>query len=243
MNKKKALSLVHPVILKGVCHRGLHGDGCTENGMKAFSRAIEAGMAFELDVHLTSDGKLVVFHDSELERVTGKSGIVENLTFDDIRAGYTLPDGGLIPSLGEVLDLCDERVPIVLELKVYDKNYKPLAAAVKEELKRIKDKRNVMIISFDPRALLPFSKSGFFRSFLVCKKERWTYKFRFLIESIDIEHTLLEEKKVRRYATRHFTNVWTIEDEQTLDKVIPFCDTVTFQHLPPELISEKLRKS
>ncbi|MBP5648503.1 MAG: hypothetical protein J6X29_00665 [Clostridia bacterium] len=236
MNKKKALSIIHPLLLSGICHRGLHGEGATENGLKAFSRAIENGMAFEFDVHLTLDGELVVFHDSDMRRITGKEGIIEDLTSDIIRSEYALPDGGLIPTLKEVLDLTDEKVPVVLELKVYNKNYKALVAAVKKELERIKDKRNVMIISFDPRALFPFKRSGFFRSFLVCEKEFWTYPFRFFFESIDIEKKLLERAKVRKYVAKHLTNVWTIESEEELKEALKYGELVTFQFVSPEIV-------
>lgn len=54
-------------------HRGLH-DGnrkVAENGMEAFRRAVEGGYGIELDVQLTRDGKLAVFHDRNLKRVCG----------------------------------------------------------------------------------------------------------------------------------------------------------------------------
>ena len=60
MKKAVALSKINPVFLNGIAHRGLHNKEFTENGMKAFKNAIDHGVAFEYDIHLTKDGELVV---------------------------------------------------------------------------------------------------------------------------------------------------------------------------------------
>ena len=80
MRKEKAISRINPLFLEGIAHRGLHNEEYTENGIKAFTNAIEHGVAFEFDIHLTKDGQLVVCHDENLVRTTGKEGIIEDLT-------------------------------------------------------------------------------------------------------------------------------------------------------------------
>ncbi|MFG1514500.1 glycerophosphodiester phosphodiesterase family protein, partial [Halobacteriovorax sp. ZH3_bin.1] len=57
-----------------IAHRGLHDDKKPENTMAAFKAAIKHNYAIELDVHLSSDGHVVVFHDETLERLTGSNG-------------------------------------------------------------------------------------------------------------------------------------------------------------------------
>ncbi len=242
MTKEKCLSKINPIFLQGIAHRGLHNEEFTENGLKAFKNAIDHGVAFEYDIHLTKDNELIVCHDEELLRTTGKKGIIEDLTLKEIKENYRLFDGGEIPTLQEVFDLNQEKVPMVIELKVYRKNYKPLAEKFKEYLKQIKDKSSVLLISFDPRSLWPLKKEGFVRSLLVAKSDDYTWMFRNTIESIDIEDILLKEKKVQKYAKKHFTNVWTIEKEHQLQNVLPYVDTVTYQFLDPEHIKESLKK-
>ena len=242
MTKKKCLSKINPIFLNGIAHRGLHNEKFTENGLKAFENAINHGVAFEFDIHLTKDNELVVCHDEELKRTTGKEGIIEDLTLDEIKENYQLLDGGEIPTLQQVLDLNQERVPMVIELKVFRKNYKPLAARFKEYLPQIKDKRNVLIISFDPRSLWPLKRCGFIRSLLVAKSDEYTWPFRLTVESVDLDIKLFEEKRVRRYVKSHFTNAWTIRSEDDLNAALPYVDTVTFEHLDPKLIKEALNK-
>ncbi len=244
MTKKKFLSKINPLYLKGIAHRGFHNEEFTENGMKAFKNALDNNLAIEFDIHLTKDNELVVCHDEDLKRTTGKEGIIENLSLKEIRDNYRLLDGGEIPTFEEVLDLVNEQVPIVIELKVFEKNYKPLAKRVKEVLlPKVKDKKNFMFISFDPRSLWPLKKTGIARSLLIAKQAMYVYNlFRFTVESIDIEQVLLEEKRVQRFVKKRFTNVWTIESEEQLDKVLPYVDTVTFQHMDKNIVNEKLEK-
>ena len=240
MRKKKAISKINPVFLNGIAHRGLHDDKFTENGLKAFKKAIDLGVAFEFDIHLTKDGQLVVCHDEELKRTTGKEGIIEDLTLKEIKDNYQLLDGGEIPTLQEVLDLNNEKVPMVIELKVFRKNYKPLSAATKVALKQIKDKRNVMLISFDPRSLWPLKREGFIRSLLVTKSDEYTWFFRNTVESVDLDKVLFEEKRVRRYVKNHFTNIWTMESIKELEQYLPYIDTATYQYIDPDEVKEKL---
>ena len=241
MKKEKAISKINPVFLKGIAHRGLHNEEFTENGMKAFQNAIDHGVAFEFDIHLTKDNELVVCHDENLVRTTGKDGIIEDLTLKEIKENYHLLDGGEIPTLQEVLDLNKEKVPMVIEMKVFRKNYKPLAAKTKEMLKQIKDKRNVLLISFDPRSLWPFKHEGFIRSLLVAKSDEYTWFFRRTVESVDLDLLLFEEKRVLRYIKKHFTNIWTIDSEEKLKKYAPLVDTVTYQFIDPKVVREELK--
>ena len=145
-----------------------------------------------------------------------------------------------MPTLQEVFDVNQERVPMVIELKVFEKNYKALAAKAIEAFKAIKDKKNALIISFDPRSLWPLKHEGFIRSLLVVKSDEYTWFFRHTVESVDLDMELFKEKRVQRYVKNHFTNAWTIEKEEHLDNMLPYVDTVTFQHIEPELVKEKL---
>lgn len=242
MKKEKLIKKINPLYLKGIAHRGLHNSEFTENGMKAFQNAIDNNVAFEFDVHLTTDGELIVCHDENLKRTTGKEGIIEDMTSTQIREGYRLLDGGVVPTLKEVLALNNEKVPIVIELKVYRKNYKKLSKKLIEQLQDIKDKKNYFLISFDPRSLFPLKKLKIVRGLLVCKEYEWVYRFRHFVESIDIEHVMLKEKKVQKYYKKHFVNTWTVDDETKLNNVKGLTDTITFQFVDYKKVSDALTK-
>lgn len=243
MKKEELKKSLDPRFFYGICHRGYHNSVDIENGLRAFKNAINNDMAIELDVHLTKDDKLVVIHDSSLLRVTGKEGIVEDLTLEELKNNYLLKDDEQIPSLQEVLSLINERVPLVIELKVYKGNYKALANKLKEELKDIKDKSKYMLISFDPRALLPFKKFGIIRQLLVAhdNKHEYVYHFRHFFEGVDLEYTFLNMKKVRRYYKKHIINIWTVEDKGIVTSSLPYVDTITFQHIDCNFVRDSLK--
>lgn len=244
MKKEKFLNLFDERVFKGVAHRGLWDESHSENSMGAFKLAIENNLAIELDIHLTKDNQLVVIHDEDLKRLTGKEGVVEDLTVKELKENYTLMDGSLIPTFDELLDLVNEQVPLVIELKVFRKNYKELAKKVEEVLsKRMKDKKQYSLISFDPRSLTPLKKLGVPRVLLVTHTHLYVYNlFHLRFDGFDIEDVLLEQKRFAKLHKHKFINVWTIEKEDQLNKVAPYVDTVTFQHLDPKVVAKALEK-
>ncbi|WP_019995179.1 glycerophosphodiester phosphodiesterase family protein [Aureimonas ureilytica] len=102
-----------------IAHRGLHDGNKTvfENSISAFRAAIAGGYAIECDVHLSSDGVPVVFHDDDLKRLTGREGRVRQTSaveLGGLRLGGT---GDTIPTLAALLQLVAGQVPLVVELK------------------------------------------------------------------------------------------------------------------------------
>ena len=98
-------------------HRGLHDESKAENSMSAFRAAKEHGYGIELDVRLSKDGELVVFHDDTLIRVTGNEGKVKDFTSEELaKMKLSGTDEGR-PTFREVLELIDGSVPLLIELK------------------------------------------------------------------------------------------------------------------------------
>ncbi|MBQ8430710.1 MAG: glycerophosphodiester phosphodiesterase, partial [Clostridia bacterium] len=126
-----------------------------ENSIPAFNEAIKHNLAIELDVHLTKDKKLVVFHDDNLERMTGVNNFVRFLTLDELREIKFKDSEYSIPSLQEVLKFVDGRVPILLEIKT-ENNTNSICKAVVEELKDYKGE--IFIQAFNPFVLRKFYK-------------------------------------------------------------------------------------
>lgn len=103
---------------KPFAHRGLHsGNSVPENGISAFKLAVERGYGIELDVQHLSDGGIAVFHDDDLERMTGRSGPISDETSNSISKLDLLGTEDRIPLLKHVLKLVDSKVPILVELK------------------------------------------------------------------------------------------------------------------------------
>jgi glycerophosphoryl diester phosphodiesterase len=102
-----------------IAHRGLHAaaDGRPENSLAAFERACALGFPIELDVRLTRDGRVAVFHDRALRRMTGARGRIEDREAAELRGLRLLHTNQRVPLLEEVLELVGARVPLLVELK------------------------------------------------------------------------------------------------------------------------------
>ena len=103
--------------LRPYAHRGLWGEGAPENSLAAFRRAVEHGFAIELDVQLSADGTVMVFHDHTLARMCEKDAKLCDLTREELTACTLGGTAEYIPTFAEVLELVDGRVPLLVELK------------------------------------------------------------------------------------------------------------------------------
>ncbi|PIB22889.1 phosphodiesterase [Amylibacter kogurei] len=104
---------------KPISHRTLHdiADGRPENSFEGAQAAIDAGYAIEIDLQLSSDGIAMVFHDYDLERLTGQKGFVQNMSAAELSQIQLLHGERAIPKFDDFLNVIDGRVPLLVELK------------------------------------------------------------------------------------------------------------------------------
>ena len=101
-----------------IAHRGLHDNPVVpENSLAAFQRAVDAGYGIELDVQLTTDDQLVVFHDETLERVCGDPRKLHELSYAELQEFRLMGTEERVPLFRDVLDMIDGKVPLIVEIK------------------------------------------------------------------------------------------------------------------------------
>jgi glycerophosphoryl diester phosphodiesterase len=88
-----------------IAHRGLHDReaGRPENSLAAFGAAAGKGYPCELDVQLTDSGDLIVLHDFDLKRATGKTGRTASLAAADLPATRLFGTSERVPTLAQVI--------------------------------------------------------------------------------------------------------------------------------------------
>lgn len=138
-------------------HRGLHDDALPENSLGAFRAAVAHGYGAELDVHLLKDGSLAVLHDSDLKRITGQDGIIEDLTADQLKDYHLKGTEETIPLFSQVLEVFDGQTPLIVEIKVHGSNYAEVSEATCKLLEGYKGL--YCLESFDPRCVLWLKKN------------------------------------------------------------------------------------
>lgn len=136
-----------------IAHRGFHdaAAGRLENTLPAAEAAIARNFAIECDLQRTADNEVVVFHDDTLDRLTDSTGPVEAKTLAELRAVKFRNSSASIPTLEELLDLVDSRVPLVIELKSRFDGDRKLEAATATILGGYSGPAVVM--SFDPASM------------------------------------------------------------------------------------------
>ena len=219
-------------------HRGLYGPDAPENSLEAFRRARDAGYGVELDVHLLADGNLAVIHDSQLSRITGKQGCVEDLAAHELFDYKLCGTDYAIPLFCEVLEVFSGKVPLIVELKVHNNNHAQLCQKVCQQLDDYKGL--YCLESFDPRCVLWLKKNrpdlirgqlteNYFRS--TTSKIPWVLKFvltnqmlNFLVAPHFIAPRYPHRKNFSSILSRRLWGAsgvtWTVQNQEEYDLAV-----------------------
>jgi glycerophosphoryl diester phosphodiesterase len=141
-----------------IAHRGFSGK-YPENSLEAFEGAIAAGAdILELDIHFTQDQEIVVTHDFSLLRCFDTEGTVLDYTLEELHELGA-------PSLSEVLSLAKDRIALNIEIKretllADEKNFSLMAEKLLTLLDQEKMLSEILVSSFDPRALHALRKKS-----------------------------------------------------------------------------------
>jgi glycerophosphoryl diester phosphodiesterase len=237
--------------------------------LEAFRLAVESGAGgLELDVHMTSDGYLVVIHDASVDRTTDGSGLVRDITLHEMRsldAGYRFtPDDGAtypyrgrgvrVPKLGEVLrEFPEHRVNIDI------KEARPcIEAALLKVVSDVGAGDRVLVVSEASEVVERFRKlSGGGISTGASQREIEEFYHSSEMHREDSLRPLYDALQVpveyqgSKVVTRRFVeaahnrnvrvDVWTIDDEQKMRRLLDLGVDVVMTNRP-EVLAEVLRE-
>lgn len=231
-----------------IAHRGLHdcNNNIPENSLTAFQKAIDKGYAIEFDVQLSKDNKLIVFHDYDLIRTCNISNKLNNLTLSEIKTLNLFDTNEKIPTLKEVLELINNQVPILIEIKNENS-----VGLLEEKLNNIliNYKGDFAIQSFNPKSLNWFYKNNstilrgqlssrfkdveisIFMKFILSNFHlNFLSRPDFVVFNVDD----LPKNKVNRLRKNIPVLGWTIDTTKKLKKSKKFCDNIIFECLKIE---------
>ena len=228
-----------------IAHRGLHNieKGIPENTIAAFEKAIQKNLAIELDVHILKDNTIVVIHDNDLKRCCNINKKIKDMTLNEIKGIRLFDTEYKIPTLVDVLDYVDGRVPIIIEVKT-DRPAKAICPYLLDILKNYKGK--VAIKSFDPLVCLWFKKHApeYTRGLLVSDfkndKKHKLLKRAFISSLIfvpickpdflSVGTSMLKSKKIKKLRKKGLTILgWTFRNKYDFVKYDSYCDSYIFE--------------
>lgn len=232
-------------------HRGLYTEdqSVPENSIASFVAARDAGYGVELDVHLTKDEKIVVFHDYNLKRTCGVDKELIDMTYEEVTEYRLFGTEQKIPLLTEVLEILGD-TPTIVEFKPSG-SYNTLLCERTYEILREHGKVWCME-SFDPRICSWFRKNapGVLRGLLNCPPRDYKYEGmswwasfilgNMLLNSIARPHFVAykAKKKCTRisklcFIMKPMKAVWTIDPEHDIPKLEEENDILIFEHYTP----------
>lgn len=243
VNKMKDLTFLKDNL---IAHRGYHNmkNKIPENSIPAFKKAIRYNYTIELDVHLTKDNKLVVFHDDNLKRVCGVNKIIEDCTYDELLKYNLFDTKYKIPLFEEVLRLVDGKVGLLIETKTGNFNGK-----LESKLSSLLDNYNGLfaIQSFNPISILWFKKkkNNYIRGLLSSdfKHDKKVNNLRknlarslfadiFLrTDFISYDINALPNNYVKNKRKSKLVLGWTIRSKKDYDKAKKYCDNLICENM------------
>ena len=237
---------------KFIAHRGyFNNTTICENSLPAFECAIKNGYAIELDIQLTKDYEIVVFHDSTLIRMTGQKGKVSDYTFNELQELNLLNTNQKIPSLQQVLKLVNGQTPILIEIKPNDFKIGILETKLMQLLNNYNGQYAIQ--SFNPFIILWFKKNApnVVRGILSAKftknfENRPSVIKRIILKSMILNKFFtpnfiaynvldLPSKKIEAYKNKGITILgWTVKSQQQYEKIKDYVDNIIFQDFKPQ---------
>ena len=240
---KKSQNNLNAILNQPIAHRGFHDDLTAENSLNAFKKAIEHNYAIEIDLRLTTDGQVVVFHDDDLLRMTNANGSVETHSLSALKK-LSLVDGQKIPTLKETLSLINAQVPLLIEFKVSNGNQQQL---VKQTLKDLVeyDLTTVAFQSFYPQSLVVAKKlcshvpTGQLFSTRVGQTPFKKFMFKsklilklFKTDFLSIEYSDIQNKAIQNYRKKGKKVLcWLIDTQSKRNTVKDYADNIIFEKI------------
>lgn len=217
------------LLQKPIAHRGAYGEDIPENSLAAFKKAVELNLPVELDVRLTKDNELIVFHDFFLRRMTGARGRVKNSDWKYLNNLYLKNTQNRIPKFSEVLDAVGGKVGVLVELKVSG-DCEVLCEKVLNELSNYRG--DVAFISFSMAALKYISLNSDYPVGLSAMnyKRLGLFGKRCVFKDFTPDFLCYYLKHIPSKDTVLFKNLsrpvisWTAKDEKQYRKAKEVCD-------------------
>jgi len=228
-----------------IAHRGYHdlNKAVWENTLSAFDRAIEKGYSIECDVHLSSDGVPVVFHDNDLKRLTGTEGYIWQRTAAEMAALRIGGTADHAPTLQEMLDRVAGRVPLVIELKGIPGKDEGLVEKVCAQLRGYRGQAAIM--SFDHWLIRQFpAHAGDIPTGLTAcgiREHELEAHFSMLAHGISFTSFSVSELPNRfvsflRDRLDMPVITWTVRDQAAVDRTFAHADQMTFEGFEPAAV-------
>ena len=215
-----------------IAHRGMFDNiKIPENSIASFKKALKYKYSIELDIQLTKDNIPIVFHDNNLKRMTGIDKLIKDTNYNELKDLKLLNTNEHIPTLDEVLNLVNNKVLLVIEIKAI-KNIKTITNILKNKLSNY---NNYVLKSFNP-IIVRYLKNNINAEigYLINTKHKILYSNLIIKYSkadfLSINKKLLNTKKFQKLKNKYQLLIWTIKNEKEIkdENIIYICNKLPY---------------
>lgn len=215
-----------------IAHRGIYDNiKVPENSILSFKEAIKNNYSIELDIRLTKDNKIIVFHDKNLQRMCNINKLVKNTNYSELKSYKLLNTNNYIPLFEDILKLINGRVPIIIELKI-DRNRFILE---REAIKLLDNYQGLYAIkSFNPLSILYFKIKypNTIRGLLI-KNSKYLRLYSLIAKPDFISYSIkkISKNKILKYKNKYLLLGWTIKTKEDYLNNKKFCDNLICENI------------
>lgn len=219
------------LISKKIAHRGIHYT-FLENSLLAFEEAINQNTIIELDVRLSKDNEVIVFHDYNLKRLFNVNRNIHDMTLKEIK------EYKYIPTLKEVLKLVQGKTPLLIEIK-----YENRVGALEKKTSKLLDQYSgeFAIMSFNPLSILWFrlNRIHYIRGYLVHSLLPDNFLLHFFLnhkllkyiikpDFIGVNLAGLKDKKIQKLRKKYLLIGYTLKNKEQYQEYFKDADNFIY---------------
>lgn len=226
-------------------HRGLWlKEGPPENSLAGFRAAAKAGLGIEFDLRPARDGTAMIFHDSQLGRMTGQEGEFETLLANALKDISLVDSTERIPSFDDLLSLWPAELPLLCEMKI-DGNTDPAAFARMIASRLASWNGLAAAMSFSEAAVRALPDTLMRGQLVVPTSYTEGDMFEGIVRRAiedGIDYLAVHHSDIGRAArlaepAGKPVVVWTVRSEAELQAALPYKPAIIFEHIDPARVT------
>ena len=235
-----------------IAHRGLFNNiDIPENTISSFKKAVQNNYGIELDVQITKDNKLVVFHDETLNRMCNKQGIINDYDYDTLKTFKLLNTNEIIPLFSDVLKVLKKDTPLIIEIKPEGRCIDALKGVI-EMMKNYDGLYNIE--SFNPKVVRYLRKNNpeiirgqLSYNYIIDKNSKLNLFERFVLTNLLLnfftrpDYVAYDCNNTKNISFRLISKLfkgecvaWTVKNQEQLEIIKPYYQQFIFDSFIPK---------